>query len=107
MTINAPAMWLLALYVSVADEQGAPRERLAGTTQNDIVKEYLSRGTYIFAPGPSLRLTTDIIAWTVANCPEVEPGQHLLVPPPGGRRHAAAGGGVRAGDRHRRPRRGP
>jgi (2R)-ethylmalonyl-CoA mutase len=73
MTINAPAMWLLALYVSVADEQGAPREKLAGTTQNDIVKEYLSRGTYIFPPGPSLRLTTDVIAWTVANCPKWNP----------------------------------
>ncbi|GIG74274.1 methylmalonyl-CoA mutase [Planosporangium flavigriseum] len=73
MTINAPAMWLLALYVSVADEQGAPREKLAGTTQNDIVKEYLSRGTYIFPPGPSLRLTTDVIAWTVTNCPKWNP----------------------------------
>jgi (2R)-ethylmalonyl-CoA mutase len=73
MTINAPAMWLLALYVSVADEQGAPREKLAGTTQNDIVKEYLSRGTYIFPPGPSLRLTTDTIAWTVNNCPKWNP----------------------------------
>jgi (2R)-ethylmalonyl-CoA mutase len=73
MTINAPAMWLLALYVSVADEQGAPRERLAGTTQNDIVKEYLSRGTHIFPPGPSLRLTTDVIAWTVTNCPKWNP----------------------------------
>src|SRR3954467_4556961 len=73
MTINAPAMWLLGLDVTVADEQGAPRDRLAGTTQNDIVKEYLSRGTYIFAPGPSLRLTTDIIAWTVANCPKWNP----------------------------------
>jgi (2R)-ethylmalonyl-CoA mutase len=73
MTINAPAMWLLALYVTVADEQGAPREKLAGTTQNDIVKEYLSRGTYIFPPGPSLRLTTDVIAWTVANCPKWNP----------------------------------
>ncbi|MCW2643588.1 MAG: protein meaA [Dactylosporangium sp.] len=73
MTINAPAMWLLALYVSVADEQGAPREKLAGTTQNDIIKEYLSRGTHIFPPGPSLRLTTDVIAWTIANCPKWNP----------------------------------
>ncbi|HJW42070.1 MAG TPA: methylmalonyl-CoA mutase family protein, partial [Rhizomicrobium sp.] len=54
MTINAPAAWLLALYVAVADEQGAPRASLAGTTQNDIVKEYLARGTYIFPPGPAL-----------------------------------------------------
>ena len=73
MTINATAMWLLALYVAVADEQSAQRDKLAGTTQNDIVKEYLSRGTYIFPPGPSLRLTTDVIAWTVANCPKWNP----------------------------------
>jgi ethylmalonyl-CoA mutase len=73
MTINATAMWLLALYVTVADEQGAGRDRLAGTTQNDIIKEYLSRGTYIFPPGPSLRLTTDVIAWTITNCPKWNP----------------------------------
>ena len=73
MTINAPAMWLLALYVTVAQEQGASWPSLQGTTQNDIVKEYLSRGTYIFPPGPSLRLTTDMIAWTVTNCPKWNP----------------------------------
>jgi (2R)-ethylmalonyl-CoA mutase len=73
MTINATAMWLLALYASVAREQGAPLDKLAGTTQNDILKEYLSRGTYIFPPGPSLRLTTDLIAWTVQHCPQWNP----------------------------------
>ena len=73
MTINATAMWLLALYVSVADEQGADRAALSGTTQNDIVKEYLSRGTYAFPPGPSLRLTTDMIAWTYTNVPRWNP----------------------------------
>jgi (2R)-ethylmalonyl-CoA mutase len=73
MTINATAMWLLALYVVAAQEQGADPAKLAGTTQNDIVKEYLSRGTYIFPPGPSLRLTTDTIAWTVVNCPKWNP----------------------------------
>jgi (2R)-ethylmalonyl-CoA mutase len=73
MTINATAMWLLGLYVTCAREQGVPIERLSGTTQNDIVKEYLSRGTHIFPPGPSLRLTTDTIAWTVANCPKWNP----------------------------------
>jgi len=73
MTINATAMWLLALYVAVAEEQGAPVEKLAGTTQNDVIKEYLSRGTYIFPPGPSLRLTTDMIAWTVGNTPQWNP----------------------------------
>jgi (2R)-ethylmalonyl-CoA mutase len=73
MTINATAMWLLALYVTVAQEQGAPLAALQGTTQNDIMKEYLSRGTYIFPPGPSLRLTADMIAWTVVNCPKWNP----------------------------------
>src|SRR5689334_11387288 len=73
MTINAPAMWLLALYVAVADEQGAPRATLQGTTQNDIVKEYLSRGTYVFPPAPSLRLISDMIAWSVAEIPKWNP----------------------------------
>ncbi|MGE3284930.1 MAG: protein meaA [Pseudonocardia sp.] len=73
MTINAPAMWLLALYVAVADEHEAPRATLAGTTQNDIVKEYLSRGTYVFPPGPSMRLISDMIAWSVQNIPKWNP----------------------------------
>ncbi len=73
MTINAPAAWLLALYVAVADEQGAPRASLTGTTQNDIIKEYLARGTYIFPPGPALRLTTDTIAFTTAELPKWNP----------------------------------
>ena len=73
MTINAPAMWLLALYVAVADEHGAPRATLAGTTQNDIVKEYLSRGTYVFPPAPSMRLITDMVAWSVAEIPKWNP----------------------------------
>ena len=73
MTINATAMWLMALYVTVADEQGAARGDLSGTTQNDIIKEYLSRGTYVFPPGPSMRLTTDLIAWSVANTPKWNP----------------------------------
>jgi (2R)-ethylmalonyl-CoA mutase len=73
MTINATAMWLLALYVSVAREQDADWQQLTGTTQNDIIKEYLSRGTYVFPPGPSLRLITDMVAWTVANVPRWNP----------------------------------
>ena len=73
MTINATAMWLLALYQVVAEEQGADITKLTGTTQNDIVKEYLSRGTYIFPPGPSMRLTTDVIAYTVAHLPKWNP----------------------------------
>ncbi len=73
MTINATAMWLLALYVAVADEQGADRAELAGTTQNDILKEYLSRGTHIFPPAPSIKLTTDVITWTLHNSPKWNP----------------------------------
>ena len=73
MTINATAAWLLALYVALADEQGVARGTLQGTTQNDIIKEYLSRGTYIFPPGPSLRLTVDTIAYTVRHAPKWNP----------------------------------
>ncbi len=73
MTINATAVWLLALYMSVADEHGAARRGLEGTTQNDVLKEYLSRGTYVFPPAPSMRLTTDLIAWTLAEVPRWNP----------------------------------
>jgi (2R)-ethylmalonyl-CoA mutase len=70
MTINAPAAWLLALYVALAGEQGADPGKLTGTTQNDILKEYLSRGTYIFPPAPSLKLTADTIAWSLDALPK-------------------------------------
>jgi len=73
MTINAPAAWLLALYVALAEEQGADPAKLTGTTQNDILKEYLSRGTYIFPPAPSLKLTADTIAWSLATIPKWNP----------------------------------
>jgi ethylmalonyl-CoA mutase len=73
MTINAPAMWLMALYLAVAERQGADFAKLTGTTQNDIIKEYLSRGTYVFPPGPSLRLITDMIAYTVQHVPKWNP----------------------------------
>ena len=73
MTINATAAWLLGLYVAHAQDIGVDPARLAGTTQNDIVKEYLSRGTYIFPPGPSLRLTVDTIAYTVRHAPKWNP----------------------------------
>jgi (2R)-ethylmalonyl-CoA mutase len=73
MTINATAMWLLALYEVVAEEQGASPAQLTGTTQNDIIKEYLSRGTYVFPPGPSLRLITDLVAYTVTVMPKWNP----------------------------------
>jgi (2R)-ethylmalonyl-CoA mutase len=73
MTINATAMWLLALYQVVAEEQGADAAQLQGTTQNDIIKEYLSRGTYVFPPEHSLRLIADVIAYTVSQMPRWNP----------------------------------
>ncbi len=73
MTINATAAWLLALYVALADEQGVPRTALQGTTQNDIIKEYLSRGTYVFPPAPSMRLTKDVILFTTGAMPKWNP----------------------------------
>ncbi len=73
MTINATAMWLLAMYEVVAREQGFSADQLAGTTQNDIIKEYLSRGTYVFPPEHSLRLTTDMVAYTLTSMPRWNP----------------------------------
>ena len=73
MTINAPAAWMLALYVALADERGDDRSKLRGTTQNDIVKEYLSRGTYVFPPGPSMRLIADMVAWCYTEVPKWNP----------------------------------
>jgi (2R)-ethylmalonyl-CoA mutase len=73
MTINATAAWLLSLYVSLADEQGADRTKLTGTVQNDILKEYLSRGTYVFPPAPSLRLIKDVIVFTNREMPKWNP----------------------------------
>ncbi len=73
MTINATAAWLLALYIVTAEEHGVAQEQLQGTTQNDILKEYLSRGTYAFPPGPSMRLIADTIAYTVEHVPRWNP----------------------------------
>ena len=73
MTINAPAAWLLALYVANAEEQGVPSTALRGTTQNDIVKEFLARGTYIFPPEPSRRLIVDMVAWCAEHAPKWNP----------------------------------
>ncbi len=73
MTINATAPWLLSLYIAVAEEQGADISKLQGTVQNDIIKEYLSRGTYICPPKPSLRMITDVAAFTRANLPKWNP----------------------------------
>jgi (2R)-ethylmalonyl-CoA mutase len=73
MTINATAAWLMALYIAVADEQGAARTSLQGTIQNDIIKEYLSRGTYVFPPAPSMRLIKDVILFTTKEIPKWNP----------------------------------
>jgi len=73
MTINATAAWLLALYVALADEQRVPREMLTGTIQNDIIKEYLSRGTHVFPPAPSMRLIKDVILFTTREMPKWNP----------------------------------
>ena len=73
MTINATAMFMLALYIVAAEEQGVAAAELSGTTQNDIIKEYLSRGTYVFPPEPSLRLITDMVAYTVSEVPRWNP----------------------------------
>jgi methylmalonyl-CoA mutase N-terminal domain/subunit len=81
MTINATAPILLAMYVAVAERQGLPPERLRGTVQNDILKEYVARGTYVFPPGPSLRLITDVFAWCLEHTPAFNPisvsGYHI------------------------------
>src|SRR3990172_1773546 len=73
MTINATAPWLLALYVAAAERTGVDPRQLQGTTQNDIIKEYLSRGTYVFPPEPSMRLASDVVAYTVDAIPKWNP----------------------------------
>jgi (2R)-ethylmalonyl-CoA mutase len=73
MTINATAMWLLALYIALAEQRGVDPAKLQGTTQNDIIKEYLSRGTYVFPPAPSMRLTKDVILFTTKEMPKWNP----------------------------------
>ena len=81
MTINAPAAILVAMYIAVGDQQRVPRDRLAGTVQNDVLKEYVARGTYIYPPGPSLRLAADLIAYCTAYVPRWNPisisGYHI------------------------------
>ena len=81
MTINAPAAILVAMYIAVGDQQRVPRDRLAGTVQNDVLKEYVARGTYIYPPGPSLRLAADLIAYCTAHVPRWNPisisGYHI------------------------------
>ena len=110
MTINATAAILLALYVAVARRRGIDEAALAGTVQNDILKEYVARGTWIFPPGPSLRLVTDVFAYCAERHPEVEHDLDLRLPhprgggdgPPGDRLHLRPRARVRASGRRRR-----
>jgi len=99
MTINSTASILLALYVAVAKKQGANLQRLAGTIQNDILKEYIARGTYIYPPRPAMRIVTDIFAWSRREIPHWNPisisGYHIR-----GRLDRSAGSGVHAGKRN-------
>ncbi len=94
MTINATAPWLLALYVAVAEEQGADVAALQGTVQNDIIKEYLSRGTYICPPEPSLADDHRRRRLHPRTPAEMEPDERLFLPPAGGGRDAGAGTGL-------------
>src|SRR5262249_53997851 len=81
MTINGPAAWLMAMYVAVGDRTGVPRAELAGTIQNDILKEYQAQKEYLFPPRPSMRLVTDLIRFTTAEMPRWHPisisGYHI------------------------------
>jgi (2R)-ethylmalonyl-CoA mutase len=101
MTINATAPWLLALYIAVAEEQGADMHALQGTVQNDIIKEYLSRGTYICPPKPSLADDHRCRRLHAETPAEMEPDERLFLPPARGRRDAGTGTGLRAGHRLR------
>ena len=112
MTINAPAAVLLLLYQLVGEEQGVDPEKLRGTTQNDILKEYIARGNFIYPPEPSMRLVTDLFAYCAEHDPEVEHRVDLRLPLPreglqrgaGGRVHARQRHGLRAGGARRRAR---
>ena len=107
MTINATAAWLLALYVAVAEEQGADVAKLQGTVQNDIIKEYLSRGTYVFPPEPSLKLIADVAQYCYRAVPKWNPMNVCSYHLQEAGRDARAGARLRARHRPRRPRRGP
>ena len=106
MTINATAAWLLGLYVAHAEDQGVEPRRLSGTTQNDIVKEYLSRGHLHLPPGPQPPPDGRHHRLHGAPRAQVESDQRLQLPPPRGGGHPGAGGGLCAGHRHRGARRG-
>ena len=101
MTINATAAILLCLYAAVGEQQGVALEKLSGTVQNDILKEYMARGTYIYPPRPSLRLITDVFAFCAKRVPQLEPHLHQRLPHPRGRLDGGPGDCLHPGGRHR------
>ena len=98
MTINAPAAILLAMYVVVAEQQGVSPDKLSGTVQNDILKEYVARGTYIYPPRPSVRLAADLMAYCANGDPQVECDQRKRLSHPGRRLHCGPGNGLQPGE---------
>ena len=97
MTINATAPWLLSLYIAVAEEQGADISKLQGTVQNDLIKEYLSRGTYICPPKPSLKMIADVAEYCYRHVPKWNPMNVCFLPSAGSRCDTRAGTGLCAG----------
>ena len=106
MTMNGAVLPIMALYIVAGEEQGVPPEKLAGTIQNDILKEFMVRNTYIYPPEPSMRIVSDIFAYTSPRDAEVQLDLDQRLPHAGGRRDGRPGAGLHAGRRHRiRPRR--
>ena len=101
MTMNGAVLPILALYVVAAEEQGVPPEKLAGTIQNDILKEFMVRNTYIYPPKPSMRIISDIFGYTSTKMPKIQLDLDLRLSHPGGRRHRGSGAGLHAGRRLR------
>ena len=101
MTINSTAAILLALYVLVARRQGADLRKLSGTIQNDILKEYIARGTYIYPPRPAMRIITDLFAWANVEVPEWNTDFHQRLSHPRSRLYRDSGSCLYAGQRHR------
>ena len=101
MTINSTGAILLLLYELVAEEQGVPATAISGTIQNDILKEYIARGTYVYPPRPSMRIITDIFEYCATDVPQVEHDLDLRLPHPRGRKHGGAGDRVHHRQRHR------
>ena len=101
MTINSTAAILLCLYVLVAESQGADRKKLSGTIQNDILKEYIARGTYIYPPRPAMRIITDLFAWAGEEAAGVEHDLHQRLPHPRSRVDRDSGSCIHAGQRDR------